>query len=248
MGAPFRPCRRETETRVGRLTSPPPRKLAHFSRLDTPGPALCSEVLPPPSPPQARASLNARSSHGERANSERSSRRLHAADSSPFANFGRFGVDGGLSGEADAASTRNRRGAKGAFAAAASSGEHDKDTAPHLLSRDRNAERGDRLRSRTGLDETPRRNAGGGGGGETTESGRRRGLDAGGSSRDAPESQSKRDARRGLGPADEGGWRNVGMTREGESSVAPPESEHSPADKVLLMPRRARKASRQEPQ
>ena len=235
MGAP---------TRASRCASRPirPTDLSSFLPANSRSLAFAwrtySEVLPPPSPPQARASLNARSSHGERANSERSSRRLHAADSSPFANFGRFGVDGGLSGEADAASTRNRRGAKGAFAAASSS-EHDKDTAPHLLSRDRNADRGDRLRSRTGLDDTPRRNAGGGA--EMTESGRRRGLDAGGSSWDAPESQSKRDARRGLGPADEGGWRNVGMTREGESS---PPGSHTPSSLTTSSPRDAEREKR----
>lgn len=83
-----------------------------------------------------------------------------------------------------------------------------------------------------------------------TESGRRRGLDAGGSSRDAPDSQARRDARRGLGPADEGGWRNVGMTREGEWTRSVPFGWHAPppADKSLLARRRARKASRKEPQ
>ncbi|GAA5984999.1 hypothetical protein JCM10908_002483 [Rhodotorula pacifica] len=180
------------------------------------------EVLPPPSPPQSRSSLNSRTPHGDRANSERSSRRLHAADSSPFANFGRFGVDGGLTGDADAASARNRR-AKGAFAALSS--DNDKDTAPHLLGRDRERsgaassslhserDRGDRLRSRNGHDDTPRRNNGEGGGrGGELEPGRRRG--AGASSLEALEAQTKRDTRRGLGPADEGGWRNVGMTRE----------------------------------
>ncbi|GAA5867614.1 hypothetical protein JCM3774_001529 [Rhodotorula dairenensis] len=174
------------------------------------------EVLPPPSPPQSRGSLNARSPHGDRSanlNSDRSSRRLlHAADSSPFANFGRFGVDGGLTGDAlDAAHGRNARRVKGAFAALSS--DNDKDTAPHLQGRAASASGGggggDRpARSRNGLEgDLSRRNAAG-----ELDTPRRRGGAS--SSLEALESQSKRDARRGLGPTDEGGWRNVGMTRE----------------------------------
>lgn len=187
-----------------------------------------SEVLPPPSPPQPRTSLPSRA-HGERSNSDRTSRRLQHAESSPFANFGRFGVDGGLSGELEGAGARNRRtrglagaGTVGSAAAAAANGEVDKDAAPHLLGRDRSGaaalhserERGERLRARG------EREDGGRSGGLTGEadSNRRRGG-AGSSSLDALEGQTKRDTRRGNGPADEGGWRNVGMTREGKSTL-----------------------------
>ncbi|BGP34495.1 hypothetical protein JCM10296v2_006316 [Rhodotorula toruloides] len=165
----------------------------------------------PPSPPQQRHSLPSRpadQSHSER------NRRLNNIDSSPFANFGRFGVDGGLGSELE--SGNRRRGGRSANSLA----EGDRDQAPHLgggSGRDRRGEpssptkergfgllnereRGDRLKTRNGRGEID-------GKGENDRDFRRREVDA------AP-GQSRRDLRRGVGPEDEGGWRNVGMSRE----------------------------------
>ncbi|BGP00510.1 hypothetical protein NBRC10513v2_006314 [Rhodotorula toruloides] len=165
----------------------------------------------PPSPPQQRYGLPSRPS--DRTHSERN-RRLNNIDSSAFANFGRFGVDGGLGGEIE--SGNRRRGGRGGNSLA----EGDRDQAPHLgggSGRDRRGEpssptkergfgllsereRGDRLKTRNGRGEID-------GKGENDRDFRRREVDA------AP-GQSRRDLRRGVGPEDEGGWRNVGMSRE----------------------------------
>ncbi|BGP26839.1 hypothetical protein Rt10032_c21g6433 [Rhodotorula toruloides] len=163
----------------------------------------------PPSPPQQRHGLPSRPS--DRSNNDRN-RRLNNIESSPFANFGRFGVDGGLGGELE--SGNRRRGGRGGNAFA----EGDRDQAPHLGSgngRDRRgepssptkergfsmlSERGDRLKTQNGRGEVD-------GKGEVDRESRRR-------EGDVVPGQSRRDLRRGVGPEDEGGWRNVGMSRE----------------------------------
>ncbi|KPV73879.1 uncharacterized protein RHOBADRAFT_54470 [Rhodotorula graminis WP1] len=189
----------------------------------------------PPSPPtQQRHGLPARTSdRADRA----PARRLHndASNSSPFANFGRFGVDGGLGEALESGSSRRRaRGGLGAER------EADKDVAPHLRGSTGGRAGGEPsspTKERRGFDL----------GGERERGDRLKGRVAAGEgaargyrelrTRDDVElaaGQSKRDARRGVGPADEGGWRNVGMSREEREkrlirNQAPP-SPHAPAE------------------
>ncbi|BGP50750.1 hypothetical protein JCM10450v2_006676 [Rhodotorula kratochvilovae] len=205
------------------------------------------EFTDPPSPPiPQRHGLPSRPSD----RSERGTPRRLPADSSnasPFANFGRFGVDGGLGdGSLEGAGAR-RRGARGADR------EADKDTAPHLRSgggstrergepgsptKERAAfalanerERGERIKGRVGAESAPAR------GGER-ELRRRDEVDA-------LTGLSKRDLRRGVGPADEGGWRNVGMSRE-EREKRVIRNQQSSTSSSTLEPNRRERGERGE--
>ncbi|GAA5879535.1 hypothetical protein JCM16303_003239 [Sporobolomyces ruberrimus] len=153
------------------------------------------------------------------------------SDSNPFANFGRFGVDGGLMGEPLEMPRRRGGGGK-------STGGEDggKDLAPHLqqisgggspaMSNRKTKEDGttsgalpwstsgdskrdsflkEERNNRSGLTST----RGNTGNGEIEP--RRRG---GGLGNGVESSSTSAKDRRGLGPADEGGWRSVGTTRE----------------------------------
>ncbi|GAA5932125.1 uncharacterized protein JCM15063_001127 [Sporobolomyces koalae] len=190
------------------------------------------EYTTPPSPPVQRSQLPARqsSSHAvPQSSASGNSRRLtpFVSDSNPFANFGRFGVDGGLIGEP--LEMPRRRGGRNAISAAgagAGGGEaapDGKDLAPHLQSTGKkgNRERDDGalppwaegtttskrdtfFKEERNTRSTLNRNGNLTGANSET---RRRG--------DRTEvSTIERKDRRGLGPADEGGWRSVGTTRE----------------------------------
>ncbi|GJN93514.1 hypothetical protein Rhopal_006571-T1 [Rhodotorula paludigena] len=178
------------------------------------------EFFEPPSPPAPqRHGLPSRNSERSERGERSTPRRLHGdAANSPFANFGRFGVDGGLG---DGSLEPRRRGLRSARDAADSA---DKDLAPHLRGA---GERGSlRDRGAAGEPSSPTKEQRGFAFGSEREHGERGKLRNGdrelGSRRGEPDRRrdeiesgvSKRDIRRGLGPADEGGWRNVGMTRE----------------------------------
>ncbi|GAA6018932.1 hypothetical protein JCM10207_009205 [Rhodosporidiobolus poonsookiae] len=218
------------------MTSPPPQdaSLAVYTRNQLlalyPSPLVPSrlegmkelaewygEYTAPPSPPTQRHGLPSRPSHNGTDRGERSTpsrRPLQTDASNPFTNFGRFGVDGGLALEGDGLSGGRRRGERGERS-------HDKDLAPHLGGIGRGMGlRGDRDRDRDRERDRDRgeRNGEGRRGGERDDE--RRGPRNGGLGELERRKESdlgalsKKDMRRGIGPADEGGWRNVGLSRE----------------------------------
>ncbi|GAA6064202.1 hypothetical protein JCM10212_004205 [Sporobolomyces blumeae] len=159
----------------------------------------------------------------------------------PFANFGRFGVDGGLgeplelpgrrrNGQASALSGRAAGGRDGA-GGGGGTGDPEKDLAPHLVgtgsrraqkdsdagwsdspAKDRRDQFFKEERTARGLGSSARN-----GGDALDASSGRRGRANGGIRDGLGEAEAgtpARKDRRGLGPADEGGWRSVGTTRE----------------------------------
>ncbi|GAA5820759.1 hypothetical protein JCM3770_005958 [Rhodotorula araucariae] len=219
------------------------------------------EFADPPSPPvPQRLGLPSRPSE----RSERGTPRRLPADSSnasPFANFGRFGVDGGLgdgSLEGPGAATARRRGARGADR------EVDKDVAPHLRGAAAGASSGAAGSGEPGPG-SPTKERGGfalanerergergertkGRGGVAAEGGLARGGERELRRRDEAElaaGLSKRDMRRGVGPADEGGWRNVGMSRE-EREKRLIRNQLSPSNSNTLEPNRRERGERSD--
>jgi len=200
------------------------------------------EYTTPPSPPIQRSQLARQNSSSTTTSSpiaqssgieKGQGRRLTPfnSDSNPFANFGKFGVDGGLMGEPLEMLNRRGGGERGERGVGGrNKNEESKDLAPHLMrnklgggglrddvvppwasSRDSEsttAKRGDNLNGRalsnnnnrlgTGERSSLRNNGGGGLEGSSGLNGK------------------ERDRRGVTTAADEGGWRSVGTTREGE--------------------------------
>ncbi|GAA5869061.1 hypothetical protein JCM1840_000456 [Sporobolomyces johnsonii] len=164
------------------------------------------EYLEPPSPPSQRHHLPSRPPQS----SSTPSRRPFNNPDNPFANFGRFGVDGGL-GEALELTSNTRRNT------------HHKDLAPHLGGGRRGkGENGEALEG-----SSPTKERGGFFSNERERSERMRATRNGEGRETIGDREKRRDGelgrnggekdrkdRRGLGPADEGGWRSVGTTRE----------------------------------
>ena len=164
----------------------------------------------------------------------------------PFANFGRFGVDGGLGeplelprrsrkggeltggasgggGEKDLAPHLQQLigggggGKKGKDNEGGGTSPWSDGTTRDARERRENFFREERERSERSKNATNVRGgalAGNGNGRSEVEGDRRRGV-TGLNGRETGDASERKD-RRGLGPADEGGWRSVGTTREGE--------------------------------
>ncbi|GAA5915194.1 uncharacterized protein JCM6883_001761 [Sporobolomyces salmoneus] len=183
----------------------------------------------PPSPPiqrsqlsSSRANSNSTAPQSTSSSSGGNNRRLTPfnSDSNPFANFGRFGVDGGLIGEPLEMPRRrggkmnnNFEGGGGGGGGDSSLGAAGKDLAPHLRKggvRDdavppwasENSKRDQFLK-----EERNNRSMRNGANGNGELEPRRRRTENGDVALNGKD-------RRGLGPADEGGWRSVGTTRE----------------------------------
>lgn len=163
----------------------------------------------------------------------------------PFANFGRFGVDGGLGeplelprrsrkggeltgggsgggGEKDLAPHLQQLigggggGKKGKDNEGGGTSPWSDSTTRDARERRENFFREERERSERSKNATAVRGgalAGNGNGRSEVEGERRRGA-TGLNGRETGDASERKD-RRGLGPADEGGWRSVGTTREG---------------------------------
>ncbi|GAA6013019.1 hypothetical protein JCM11491_000939 [Sporobolomyces phaffii] len=194
------------------------------------------EYSTPPSPPVQRSQLSSSRTNSSSAvpqsssgsnNSNSNHRRLTPfnSDSNPFANFGRFGVDGGLIGE-PLEMPRRRGGAKQMANGAAGAEEAGKDLAPHLQMAAGGPRKGakddsggtalppwaseaskrEQFLKEERHNRSIRNPPGGASNGELEP---RRRAAGGGLNGDATAKD-----KRNLGPADEGGWRSVGSTRE----------------------------------